>query len=41
MSQFMHAAVMREVERLERKYNDGEQFPAIGLHVPAMTHLTG
>lgn len=33
ISQFIHAAVMREVERLERKYNDGEQFPAVGPHV--------
>lgn len=29
LSQFIHQAVMAEVERLETKYNDGEPFPPI------------
>ncbi|WP_243696475.1 ParB family protein [Aeromicrobium camelliae] len=29
-SDFVHAAVMAEVERLEAKYNDGKQFPGVG-----------
>lgn len=30
LSQFIHTAVMREVERLEAKYNDGQPFPQVG-----------
>ena len=30
LSQFINKAVMTEVERLERKYNDGAPFPAVG-----------
>jgi hypothetical protein len=30
LSQFIHKTVMAEVERLERKYNDGQPFPAVG-----------
>ena len=30
LTQFINAAVMREVERLEAKYNGGEPFPPIG-----------
>src|SRR5690625_597909 len=30
LSDFVHHAVMTEVERLERKYNDGEPWPGIG-----------
>lgn len=30
LSQFIHIAVMAEVERLERKYNKGKPFPAVG-----------
>lgn len=30
LSDFIHKAVMAEVERLERKYNGGEPFPAVG-----------
>lgn len=30
LSQFIHKAVMAEVERLESKYNDGQPFPAVG-----------
>lgn len=29
MSDFLHAAAMAEVERLEAKYNSGEPFPPI------------
>lgn len=29
MSEFLNAAVMAEVERLEEKYNNGEQFPPV------------
>lgn len=30
LSQFVHRAVMAEVERLEAKYNGGQPFPAVG-----------
>lgn len=30
LSQFINQAVMAEVERLERKYNGGQPFPAVG-----------
>ena len=30
LSQFINQAVMAEVERLERKYNNGEPFPPVG-----------
>ena len=30
LTQFINAAVMREVERLEAKYNGGQPFPPIG-----------
>ena len=30
LSQFIHQAVMAEVERLEREYNDGQPFPSVG-----------
>lgn len=30
LSAFVHAAVMNEVERLERQYNDGQPFPPVG-----------
>lgn len=30
LSQFIHKAVMAEVERLERKYHNGQPFPAVG-----------
>ncbi len=30
LSQFIHQAVMAEVERLEAKYNGGQPFPAVG-----------
>lgn len=30
LSQFVNRAVMAEVERLERKYNNGRPFPAVG-----------
>lgn len=30
LSQFIHQAVMTEVERLEAKYNGGKPFPAVG-----------
>ena len=30
LSQFIHQAVMAEVERLEKKYNNGEPFPPVG-----------
>ena len=30
LSEFVHHAVMTEVERLERKYNGGEPWPGIG-----------
>lgn len=30
LSQFIHKAVMAEVERLEAKYNGGQPFPAVG-----------
>ena len=30
LSQFIHQAVMTEVERLERKYNGGKPFPPVG-----------
>ncbi|WP_407792030.1 plasmid partition protein, putative yagE1 (plasmid) [Streptomyces sp. L7] len=30
LSQFIHKAVMAEVERLEAKYNNGQQFPPVG-----------
>jgi hypothetical protein len=30
LSQFIHNAVMTEVIRLERKYNNGEPFPPVG-----------
>ena len=30
LSQFIHQAVMAEVERLERKYNGGKPFPSVG-----------
>ncbi len=30
LSEFIHEAVMAEVERLEVKYNDGEPFPSVG-----------
>lgn len=30
LSQFIHQAVMAEVERLERKYNGGQPFPSVG-----------
>lgn len=30
LSQFIHHAVMVEVERLEAKYNNGEPFPRVG-----------
>ena len=30
LSQFIHNAVMAEVERLERKYNKGKPFPPVG-----------
>lgn len=30
MSQFIHQAVMAEVERLETKYNGGRPFPPVG-----------
>lgn len=30
LSQFIHQAVMAEVERLEHKYNDGQPFPSVG-----------
>lgn len=29
MSEFINAAVLAEVERLEEKYNNGEQFPPV------------
>lgn len=29
VSEFISAAVMAEVERLEKKYNDGKPFPSI------------
>ncbi|WP_193073076.1 MULTISPECIES: ParB family protein [Brevibacterium] len=29
MSEFINAAVLAEVERLEAKYNDGEPFPPV------------
>lgn len=29
MSDFLHAAAMAEVERLEAKYNNGEPFPSV------------
>jgi len=29
LSQFLNAAAMKEVERLERKYNDGKPFPPV------------
>src|SRR5690606_34071687 len=32
LSQFIHRAVMAEVERLERTYNNGRPFPPIGPH---------
>lgn len=31
LSQFIHSAVMTEVERLERKYNNGKPFPPVGV----------
>lgn len=35
LSQFIHRAVMTEVERLEAKYNQGKPFPPIGaLELP-------
>ena len=30
LSQFLSGAAMKEVERLEAKYNGGKPFPAIG-----------
>ena len=30
LSQFIHRAVMAEVERLEKKYNGGRPFPPVG-----------
>lgn len=30
LSQFIHKAVMAEVERLEAKYNNGQPFPPVG-----------
>lgn len=30
LTQFINAAVMAEVERLEAKYNGGQPFPAVG-----------
>lgn len=30
LSQFIHNAVMAEVERLEHKYNNGKPFPPVG-----------
>lgn len=30
LSEFIHRAVMAEVERLEQQYNDGEPFPEVG-----------
>lgn len=30
LSQFIHKAVMAEVDRLEQKYNGGQPFPAVG-----------
>lgn len=30
LSQFIHQAVMAEVERLEKKYNGGRPFPPVG-----------
>ena len=30
LSQFIHTAVRAEVERLERKYNNGRPFPPVG-----------
>ncbi len=29
LSQFLNAAAMKEVERLEQKYNDGKPFPPV------------
>lgn len=34
LSQFINKAVMTEVERLERKYNNGQPFPAVGAELP-------
>ncbi|MFK5004568.1 hypothetical protein ACI4AP_28640, partial [Klebsiella pneumoniae] len=31
LSQFLSGAAMKEVERLERQYNDGKPFPPVGL----------
>lgn len=31
LSQFIHNATMAEVERLERKYNNGQPFPPAGV----------
>lgn len=33
MSQFIHQAVMAEVERLERVHNNGKPFPQIGPNI--------
>ena len=30
LSQFLSGAAMKEVERLERQYNDGKPFPPVG-----------
>ncbi len=30
LSQFIHQAVMAEVQRLERKHNNGQPFPSVG-----------
>lgn len=32
LSQFVIRAVMKEVQRVEEKYNDGEPFPAVAAH---------